>query len=99
MIASGDFPMRAGRYVGRSSAEHFSAKAMTSRKREQRILEKNAIAPANVCKCKLRDAAAAVLVFLAAAAWAGLVATDFWTAASDRQINRVLAIFGFRGPC
>src|SRR5262249_44201954 len=98
IIASGALPMRAGRYIGRSSAEHFRAKTIKSRKTKRCIWEKNATAAANLCKRKLRDATAAVFVFLPAAARARLVAADFWTTAPDRQINRVLAIFRFRGP-
>src|SRR5207244_8841993 len=77
IIASGDLPMSAGRYIGRSSAEHFNANPITSRKTRRRILGKNAIGPVSVCKRKLRDAAAAVFVFLSAATGTRFVAADF----------------------
>src|SRR5438067_12108459 len=87
IIASGDLPMSAGRYIGRSSAEHFSANPITSRKTRRRILEKNAIASANVCKRKLCDAATTVLVFLSAATGTGIIAADFRTTAPYWQVE------------
>src|SRR5204862_5986318 len=87
IIASGDLPMSAGRYIGSSSAEHFSANPITSRKTTRRILEKNAIAPANLCKRKLRHAATTVFVFLAAAARTGFIAADFRATAPYWQVE------------
>src|SRR5947209_12334513 len=99
IIASGDLPMSAGRYIGRSSAEHFSTNPRTSKKTRRRILEKNAIAPANVCKRKLRNAATAVFVFLAAATGTGFIAADFRTTATDRQVEFHFASTVTTPPC
>src|SRR5205807_7199130 len=92
IIASGDLPRSAGRYIGRSSAEHFSANPTTRRKKRRRILEKNAIAPANVCKRKLCDAATAVFVFLAAATGTRFIAADFRTTAPYWQVDCIFTI-------
>src|SRR5438094_3850064 len=98
IIASGDLPMSAGLYNGRSSPEHFSANPTTSRKKRRRILEKNAIAPANVCKRKLRDAATTVFVFLSAATGTRFIASDFRTTAPYWQIDCIFTIFRLQRP-
>src|SRR5256885_16717014 len=99
IIASGDLPMSAGLYNGRSSAEHFSANPITSRKTRRRILEKNAIASANVCKRKLCDAATTVLVFLSAATGTGFIAADFRTTAPYWQVEFHFASTVTIPPC
>src|SRR5207302_11011583 len=94
MIASGDVPINAGRYNGKSSAAAKSRKIVMLRTaRARRDMECNAIALAVFFKRKLRDAAAAIFVFLAATARARIVPAHFGPiAAHRRQIESHLAV-------